>query len=61
MSALLELGVVDVTSGLLLCAATSGFGVVLFLRAGRVIVASSVDAVASPAGGSLPSAVTPAA
>jgi hypothetical protein len=38
MSVLLQLGVVDVTSGLLLCAATSGFGVVLFVRAGRAIV-----------------------
>jgi hypothetical protein len=35
MSVLLQLGVVDVTSGLLLCAATSAFGVVLFVRAGR--------------------------
>ena len=32
MSALLELGVVDVTSGLLLCAASSAVGVVLFAR-----------------------------
>jgi MFS family permease len=35
MSVLLQLGVVDVTSGLLLCAATSGLGVALFVRAGR--------------------------
>jgi MFS family permease len=34
-SVLLQLGVVDVTSGLLLCAATSGLGVALFVRAGR--------------------------
>ena len=32
MSALLELGVVDVTSGLLLCALSSAFGVLLFAR-----------------------------
>jgi hypothetical protein len=32
MSALLQLGLVDVTSGLLLCAATSALGVVLFFR-----------------------------
>jgi MFS family permease len=35
MSALLQLGVVDVTTGLLLCAATSAIGVGLFVRAGR--------------------------
>jgi len=35
MSALLQLGIVDVTSGLLVCAATSAFGVILFVRAGR--------------------------
>jgi MFS family permease len=32
MSALLQVGVVDVTTGLLLCAASSAVGVVLFLR-----------------------------
>ena len=32
MSALLQLGVVDVTTGLLLCAAVSAVGVVLFAR-----------------------------
>ncbi len=32
MSALLQLGVVDVTTGLLLCAASSAVGVVLFVR-----------------------------
>jgi MFS family permease len=36
MSALLELGLIDVTMGLLLCAATSAVGVVLFVRAGSV-------------------------
>jgi MFS family permease len=35
MSALLQLGVVDVRVGLLLCALASGIGVVLFARAGR--------------------------
>ena len=34
MSALLQVGMVDVTSGLLLCAAISGIGVVLYARAG---------------------------
>jgi MFS family permease len=33
MSALLQVGVVDVTAGLLLCAATTAIGVVLFFRA----------------------------
>ena len=32
MSALLQIGVVDVTSGLLLCAVVSALGVVLFVR-----------------------------
>jgi len=35
MSALLEIGFVNVTMGLLLCAATSAFGVILFGRAER--------------------------
>jgi MFS family permease len=54
MSLLLQLGVVDVTSGLLLCAATSGFGVVLFVRAGRASVtpvpvrADAIAAVSTP-------------
>jgi DHA1 family inner membrane transport protein len=39
MSALLQLGLVDVRAGLLLCAATSGLGVLLFARAGRAAVA----------------------
>jgi MFS family permease len=42
MSALLQLGLVDVRTGLLLCAATSGIGVLLFARAGRSIVALPV-------------------
>ena len=33
MSILLQVGIVDVTSGLLLCAAVSGIGVVLYARA----------------------------
>jgi hypothetical protein len=51
MSVLLQLGVVDVTSGLLLCAVTSAFGVVLFIRAGRARVepASAADSGAAPA------------
>jgi MFS transporter, DHA1 family, staphyloferrin B biosynthesis exporter len=36
MSVLLQLGVVDITTGLLLCAGTSALGVALFVRAGRV-------------------------
>ena len=44
MSALLQLGVLDVTQGLLLCAVASGAGVVLFARAGRPITASSTRA-----------------
>jgi DHA1 family inner membrane transport protein len=65
MSVLLQLGVVDVTSGLLLCAATSAFGVILFVRSGRAEVmpvpadaltpASTSNSVPAPAG----SVVTP--
>jgi MFS family permease len=67
MSALLELGVVDVTSGLLLCAATSGFGVILFLRAGGAMVAPATTEASATVSSSVPvsaattSAVTPAA
>ena len=42
MSILLQIGIVDVTSGLLLCAAVSAIGVVLYARA-------SVDPVADDA------------
>jgi MFS family permease len=35
MSLLLQLGLIDVTAGLLACAATSAVGVALFVRAGR--------------------------
>ena len=52
MSALLQLGVVDVTSGLLLCAVTSGVGVVLFARAGRPAAAADAR-VGSGAGAGL--------
>jgi MFS family permease len=45
MSALLQLGLVDVSAGLLLCAATSGVGVLLFARAGR---AASRDRLPAP-------------
>jgi MFS family permease len=36
MSALLQIGLIDVTVGLLACTATSAIGVALFVRAGRV-------------------------
>ena len=49
MSALLQLGVVDVTTGLLLCAVTSTAGVLLFVRAGRVLAEpASPNVAASP-------------
>jgi hypothetical protein len=48
MSALLQLGLVDVRTGLLLCAATSGLGVLLFARAGRD-AAPAADAAAPAA------------
>ncbi|HEX5824574.1 MAG TPA: MFS transporter [Candidatus Limnocylindrales bacterium] len=60
MSVLLQLGVVDVTSGLLLCAATSAFGVVLFVRAGRALAAPRPASV-SVAGPSPVPAATPLA
>jgi hypothetical protein len=56
MSVLLQLGVVDVTSGLMLCAATSAFGVVLFVRASRVLGAPHAASAPSPAGGAVPAA-----
>jgi MFS family permease len=58
MSALLQLGIVDVTSGLLVCAATSALGVVLFVRAGRAFVVPTPTPVALPA---VSPASTPAA
>ena len=42
MSILLQIGIVDVTSGLLLCAAVSGIGVVLYARASVDPVADDV-------------------
>jgi DHA1 family inner membrane transport protein len=54
MSALLQLGVVDVRTGLLLCAATSGVGVLLFARAGRVLPTTVASpAVIGPASGAV--------
>lgn len=44
MSALLELGVLDVTFALLACAAASGVGVVLFVRAGRAVTRAAEPA-----------------
>jgi MFS family permease len=67
MSVLLQVGIVDVTSGLLLCAAVSGIGVVLYARASLVPVEAALparpDAIADPsrvgrAVGSLRSAVS---
>jgi hypothetical protein len=57
MSALLQVGLVDVTSGLLLCAAVSGVGVVLYARAGTEPVPGETSASASAAmvGGPAPS------
>jgi MFS family permease len=59
MSVLLQLGIVSVTTGLLLCAATSAFGVVLFVRAGRALAAPTSTPVTSPAGSPVP-AIGPA-
>jgi len=56
MSALLQLGVVDMTSGLLICAATSAVGVALFVRAGRPASAPSDAHVPMPVA---PAAPTP--
>ncbi len=53
MSALLEIGLIDVTVGLLACAATSAIGVAMFVQAGRrpaVAPAPAAPASASPAG-----------
>jgi DHA1 family inner membrane transport protein len=53
MSALLQLGLVDVRTGLLLCAATSGLGVILFARAGRVVTERDASRAGSPSVGSV--------
>ena len=60
MSALLQLGVVDVTSGLLLCAVTSGVGVLLFVRAGRLAATTSRSGLSTAAAPVSPSATAPA-
>ncbi len=59
MSALLQIGLIDVTVGLLACAATSAIGVAMFVRAGRVGVAPAVRAVSAPVA-SPPTAATAA-
>ena len=41
MSVLLQVGIVNVTSGLLLCAVVSGIGVVLYARASLVPAATT--------------------
>jgi MFS family permease len=60
MSALLQLGVVDVTSGLLLCAVVSAVGVVLFARVNANARAPEPEPVPAPrsvpAGSTVPSA-----
>jgi MFS family permease len=60
MSALLQLGVVDVTSGLLLCAVTSGAGVLLFVRAGRLAATTARSAPSTAAAPVSPSATAAA-
>jgi len=44
MSALLQIGLIDVTAGLLACAATSAIGVAMFVRAGRSVAAPAARA-----------------
>jgi MFS family permease len=48
MSGLLELGLIDVTAGLFACAATSGVGVLLFVRATRGVHVGAETASARP-------------
>jgi MFS family permease len=48
MSALLELGLIDVTMGLLLCAATSATGVILFVRTGPARAEAPSPAMTEP-------------
>jgi MFS family permease len=60
MSALLQLGVVDVRTGLLLCAVTSGIGVLLFTRAGRAQRVNAASSARVPVPGSELSTSTPA-
>jgi MFS family permease len=47
MSVLLQVGIVDVTTGLLLCAAVSAIGVVLYARAGTTAVIPEAQAAPS--------------
>ncbi len=54
MSALLQVGLVDVTSGLLLCAAISGLGVVLYARAGTEPAPARTPPSAVMVGGPVP-------
>jgi MFS family permease len=49
MSVLLQLGIVDVTVGLLLCAAVSGIGALLYARAADAMTAGAPEAVSNPA------------
>jgi nitrate/nitrite transporter NarK len=60
MSALLQLGVVDVRTGLLLCAVTSGIGVLLFTRAGWAQRVNASSSARVPVPGSELSTSTPA-
>ncbi len=49
MSALLQVGLVDVTAGLLLCAVSTGIGVVLYTRASLIAAAPATPATAAVA------------
>jgi MFS family permease len=49
MSALLQIGLIDVTVGLLACTATSAIGVAMFVRAGRVVSAPENRTASAPA------------
>jgi MFS family permease len=50
MSALLQLGIVDVTSGLLVCAVSSAVGVVMFARVNAHAPEPAAEAAPEPAG-----------
>jgi MFS transporter, DHA1 family, staphyloferrin B biosynthesis exporter len=54
MSALLQLGIVDVTSGLLVCAASSAIGVVMFARVNPNAPEPAAEAASEPANRPLP-------
>jgi MFS family permease len=49
MSALLQVGLIDVTVGLLACTATSAIGVAMFVRAGRAVAEPAVRVAPAPA------------